>query len=235
MACGILVLIAGLELPLAAQAPPSPPPQPASAPAMSSDALHAVQVLRQGGCGGILPAAQPLHHDPLLDRSAKQWALGRALAAALAQSGYDARATEALHVRGPDAAAIQLIRRSGCATVMDRSMHEIGFYQLGLDTWLVLTAERVRPSAPRQAAVASAVPTKPDSSQPSVQPDYALQLVNDARARGVRCGNRSFGPAPPLRLSGTLSEVAFGHAIDMANHNYFEHDDLLGQPPAGRV
>jgi uncharacterized protein YkwD len=68
-----------------------------------------------------------------------------------------------------------------------------------------------------------------------VQTGYALQLVNDVRARGARCGNRSFGPAPPLRLSGALSEVAFGHAIDMANHNYFEHDDLLGHTPADRV
>lgn len=235
LTCGLLVLATGSDLPLAAQAPLPPPPLPASVPTASSDALHAVQVLRQGGCGGILPAAQSLHHEPLLDRSAKQWALGRALAASLAQSGYDARATEALHVRGPDSSTIQLIRRSGCSTVMDRSMHEIGFYQLGLDTWFVLAAERVKPAAPRQAGVASAAPAKPENPQPSVQPGYALQLVNDVRARGARCGNRSFGPAPPLRLSGALSEVAFGHAIDMANHNYFEHDDLLGHTPADRV
>lgn len=231
LACGILVLITGSEPSLAAQASPSTPP--ASAPAVSADPLQAVQVLRQGGCGGIMPAAQPLRHDPLLDRSAKQWALGRALAAALAQSGFDTRATQALRVRGPW--TIQLIRRSGCSTVMDRSMHEIGFYQLASDTWLVLAAERVRPSAPKQAAVALAKPTKPESAPPLVQPGYLLQLVNDVRARGARCGNRSFGPAPPLRLSGTLSEVASGHAIDMANHNYFEHDDLLGHTPADRV
>jgi uncharacterized protein YkwD len=138
-------------------------------------------------------------------------------------------------VRGTDPSTIQLIRRSGCSAVMDRSMHEIGFYQLGSDTWLVLAAERIRPTALRQTAVASAAPAKPDGSRPSVQTGYALQLVNDVRARGARCGNRSFGPAPPLRLSGALSEVAFGHAIDMANHNYFEHDDLLGHTPADRV
>ena len=235
LACGILVLITGSELPLAAQAPLAPPAQPANVPTVSSDPLQAVQVLRQGGCGGILPAAQSLQHDSLLDRSAKQWALGRALAAALAQSGYDTRSTEAVHVRGTDPSTIQLIRRSGCSAVMDRSMHEIGFYQLGSDTWLVLAAERIRPTALRQTAVASAAPAKPDGSRPSVQTGYALQLVNDVRARGARCGNRSFGPAPPLRLSGALSEVAFGHAIDMANHNYFEHDDLLGHTPADRV
>jgi hypothetical protein len=37
-----------------------------------------------------------------------------------------------------------------------------------------------------------------------------LQLINDARARGARCGERAFGPAPPVKLSGTLADVAFG-------------------------
>jgi uncharacterized protein YkwD len=215
---GVLAFIAGSAAPLAVQADP----------------LNAVQVLRQGGCGGTMPAAQPLHHDALLDRSAKQWALGRALAAALAQSGYDTRATQALHINGPDSSAIKLIRRSGCSPVMDRSMHEIGFYQLGSDTWIVL-AERMRAPAPKPASVVAAVPPKPETQQTAPLPGYALQLVNDVRARGARCGDRSFGPAPPLRLSGALSEVAFGHALDMAHHNYFEHDDLLGHTPADRV
>ncbi|MBV8910296.1 MAG: CAP domain-containing protein, partial [Gammaproteobacteria bacterium] len=63
----------------------------------------------------------------------------------------------------------------------------------------------------------------------------ALELVNDVRARGTRCGNHSFAPAPPMTLSGTLGGVAFGHAADMAQHGYFEHQDLSGQSPADRV
>jgi len=63
----------------------------------------------------------------------------------------------------------------------------------------------------------------------------ALELINQVRARGTRCGERSFAPAPPLRLSGTLDGVAFGHAADMAQHNYFEHQDLAGHTPADRV
>ena len=62
-----------------------------------------------------------------------------------------------------------------------------------------------------------------------------LQMVNDIRARGTRCGGRAFAPAPPLVLSGTLGGVAFGHATDMAAHNYFEHEDLAGHSPADRV
>jgi uncharacterized protein YkwD len=63
----------------------------------------------------------------------------------------------------------------------------------------------------------------------------ALQLINEIRARGARCGDRSFGPAPPVKLSGTLAGVAFGHANDMAMHNYFEHEDRTGRSPADRV
>ena len=44
-----------------------------------------------------------------------------------------------------------------------------------------------------------------------------------------------YGPAPPVTLSGTLANVAFGHASDMADHNYFEHQDLAGLSPADRV
>jgi len=38
-----------------------------------------------------------------------------------------------------------------------------------------------------------------------------------------------------VRLSGTLADVAYGHASDMAAHNYFEHEDLAGRSPADRV
>jgi uncharacterized protein YkwD len=38
-----------------------------------------------------------------------------------------------------------------------------------------------------------------------------------------------------VTLDGTLDSVAFGHAADMAEHNYFEHEDLAGHTPADRV
>src|SRR5262249_62385218 len=63
---------------------------------------------------------------------------------------------------------------------------------------------------------------------------HALELVNDVRSHGTRCGERLFAPAPPVALSGTLANVAFGHAADMAEHDYFEHRDLNGKSPADR-
>jgi uncharacterized protein YkwD len=191
---------------------------PASA-VPGADAVSAVQVLREGGCGGILPAAQPLHRSAQLDRAAEQWAAGRTPATAAERSGYQAAATTGLHINGPDSATVQLLRQSSCRAVTDRTLHDIGIYHHGADTWLLL-------------ASAYAAPAK---SQAPVLALQALQLVNEVRARGARCGERSFAPAPPVRLSDALGSVALGHASDMAAHGYFEHEDLAGHSPADRV
>ena len=202
--CCLLLLFAGLS----------------ANPAAHADAVSALQLLREGGCGGILPPARPLHHSALLDRAAGLWAgAGSSPAAAVKRSGYDAEATTGVHVSGPDSSVVQLLRRSSCRTVMDQGLHDIGVYTHRSDTWLVLASAYVVPS----------------SSQAPVLATRALGLVNEARARGTRCGERSFAPAPPVRLSGTLGGVALGHAADMAQHNYFEHQDLAGRSPADRV
>jgi len=189
-------------------------------PAVRADAVSSVQSLREGGCGGILPPARPLHRNALLDRAAELWAgAGSTPAAAVKRSGYDAEGTTGLHVSGPDSSIVQLLRRSSCRTVMDQGLHDIGVYTHRSDTWLVLASAYVVPSG----------------SQAPMLAKRALQLVNEARARGTRCGERSFAPAPPVKLSGTLAGVALGHAADMAQHNYFEHEDLAGRSPADRV
>jgi uncharacterized protein YkwD len=184
-----------------------------------ADPISAMQLLREGGCGGVLPPARPLHQLAALDRAAEQWANGRTLAAATERSGYEAESMTGLRISGPESASMQLLKRSGCRTVANPALHDIGVYQKGLDTWLVLAS----------------APVVPASSQAPLLATRALQLVNEVRARGARCGGRSFGPAPPVTLSGTLAVVAFGHADDMARHNYFEHEDLAGHSPADRV
>jgi uncharacterized protein YkwD len=199
----LLVLLGALSTTLTAQA----------------DALSAVQLLREGGCGGILPPARPLHHNALLDRAAELWAAGRSPAAAAEHSGYKAEATAGLHLRGPDSAMVQLLKRSDCRTVTNPSFRDIGVFHHGSDSWLVLASPYVVPADSRPPVLASRV----------------LQLINDVRARGAHCGERSFGPAPPVKLSETLAGVALGHAADMAKHNYFEHEDLTGRSPADRV
>jgi uncharacterized protein YkwD len=187
--------------------------------AARADVVAAVQLLREGGCGGILPAAKALHPSVLLNHAAEQFAVGISPLEAAKRSGYDALSTVGLRISGSDASNVQLLKRAGCRSLTDQSLDDIGVYHRGLDTWLVL------------AAAARAAPSR-QTPAPAAR---ALQLVNDVRARGTRCGGRSFGPAPPLRLSGTLAGVAFGHAADMARHNYFEHEDLAGRTPADRV
>jgi uncharacterized protein YkwD len=186
---------------------------------LRADPISALQTLRLGGCGGILPAARALNHDARLDRAAQQWAAGQSLAAAAERSGYHAQSSAGLHISGPESSTILLIRKSGCRTVMDQGMHDVGVYQRGQDSWLLLAAAFVAP--PR--------------SQAPVLASRALELVNEVRARGARCGERSFAPAPPVKLSTTLANVALGHANDMAVHNYFEHQDRAGHSPADRV
>jgi uncharacterized protein YkwD len=198
-----LALLGGLALSLNAQA----------------DAISAVQMLREGGCGGTLPPARALRHIASLDRAAQQWALGRSLASAAQLSGYESDSTRGVHIKGPESATIQLLKQSGCRTLTDPSFQDIGSFQRGGEIWLVLGSVYVAPA----------------SAQAPMLAGRALKLVNDVRAKGTRCGERAFGPAPPVRLSETLASVAFGHAIDMAKHNYFEHEDLTGRSPADRV
>ncbi len=188
-----------------------------------ADALATVQMLREGGCGGLVPAARPLHHDVTLDRAAAQWARGWPLAAATERSGYRAAATSALHVSGSDDFVIRQLRNSRCRAVAGRELRDVGIYERGPDTWLVL------------ASVSAAADTAATASGGSMSAARALELVNEVRARGTRCGTQAFAAAPPLTLSHTLAGVAFGHAADMAEHDYFEHVDPAGQSPADRV
>ena len=192
---------------------------PVASLASPADPISAVQLLREGGCGGILPPTRPLRRIAALDRAAEQWAAGRTLAAAAQLNGYDAESTAGLHIKGPDSASLQLLKQSGCRTVTNPAFHDIGVFRRGADAWLVFGALYVVPASAQGPKLAI----------------RALQLVNEVRARGARCGERSFGPAPPVRLSDTLRSVAFGHANDMARHNYFEHEDLSGHSPADRV
>ena len=110
----------------------------AATPATWADPLSAVEVLRAGGCGGVMPAAQPLRHNPMLDRAAAEWAMGQSLPSASERNGYRGDFTAGLHISGPDSATLQLLRRSGCRMVAGREMRDIGVYRRGLDSWSAL-------------------------------------------------------------------------------------------------
>jgi uncharacterized protein YkwD len=214
---------------------------PPSAWADRADALYAVLVLRGGGCGGVHPAAQTLRSNVLLDRTAANWAGGQSLSVAAEHAGVSAQTVTGIHVSGPESSMVQQLRRSSCRMLMSQSLRAMGVYQRGWDTWIVLASAASEPAGAAIAATAPAyipLPTRSLAQQPRPTPflaTRALQLVNDVRARGTRCGERSFPPAPPVTLSQILAGVASGHAVDMADHSYFEHEDLSGRSPADRV
>jgi uncharacterized protein YkwD len=221
--------------------------------ASAHDPLSAVQVLREGGCGGVTPATRALRHESALDAVAQQWAGGLPLAAAAERGGYLALATSGLHVSSSDAGILEVLRRSACHTVTSQDLRALGVYRQGLESWIVMSADyRVAYLPPASARAAPYIPPTQSPPPPAarveaerapvprnppaaVLANQALQLVNEVRARGATCGARRFAPAPPLVSSGTLANVAFGHADDMAEHDYFEHSDLNGHSPADRV
>ncbi len=190
----------------------------ATMPTAQADALHTLEVLRVGGCGGTQPAAPALVHVRTLDRAAASWAAGRTLGAAAAVSGYDGAISTGWHVQGGEPTLLETLKRSGCPALAARSLRDVGLFQRAHDLWVV-TGARVAPPVEDSSKLEQRV----------------LELVNAARTRGAHCGKRSFGPAPPVMMSGTLDSVALGHAIDMAQHGYFEHEDLSGHTPADRV
>lgn len=62
-----------------------------------------------------------------------------------------------------------------------------------------------------------------------------LELVNEARTRGRRCGQERFAPTMPLEASTLLDEAARRHARDMARHRYFSHRGRDGSEPKQRL
>jgi uncharacterized protein YkwD len=208
------------------------------APGARADALGAVAIVRAGGCGGRAALSAPLRHSATLDRLAAQWAEGQALVQLAAAQGYPTGTITGVHVRAGAAPLSEKLSSTSCAALTSPALREVGTYERAPDTWLVLgAAGNPHPQAPGQFVRQS--PAAAPSAQAAVRAPQlsmrALALVNEVRARGARCGAKSFAPVPPLSLSGTLGSVALGHASDMAEHSYFEHQDLTGHSPADRV
>ena len=62
-----------------------------------------------------------------------------------------------------------------------------------------------------------------------------VQLVNDARSKGRRCGSERFAAAPPLMVSPKLNDAAADHARDMARKKFFDHRGSDDSQPKDRV
>jgi uncharacterized protein YkwD len=185
-----------------------------------ADPVSALQRLRVSGCAGAIPALQPLQHNAHLDRAAAMWSAGGSALTAAERSGYTDGPVVGLRLRGSDDAIMRTLRHSRCRVIAQQTLHDIGIYRSGAQYWVVITGH------PTLLA---------DRSQTSKVALRVLDEVNAVRARGTHCGERVYGPAAPLQLSAMLGSAAAEHAVDMAQHDYFEHVDRGGHSPADRV
>jgi uncharacterized protein YkwD len=201
--------------------------------AAHADVVTALQSLRAGGCGGTTAAAPFLKRSLTLDRAAREWAGGAAPEAAIQSVGYAHKALTTFHLSADPATTDDLLRHVDCRKVADPSLREFGVYLHGPQVWLVLAAAATPVPAGHQTILVSH-PAQAGSGAPLLL-SRQVELINAARARGARCGGHELAPAPPVHLSAQLSDVALGHATDMARHHYFEHEDLAGHSPADRV
>ncbi len=186
-----------------------------------ADPVDTANRLRAEGCQNQPGIDADLRPDRKLNQAAKALARGSSLGDALSGAGYRARASASLHMTGDrtDDAIARTIAARFCAEITNAAFREIGVYSDRNELW-ILTAAPFDPPTPRQAQVISR---------------RVLELVNDARGRGGRCGRQSYAPAPPLTLSKTLEQAAAAHSADMARHDTLSHSGTDGSTPAQRA
>jgi uncharacterized protein YkwD len=187
--------------------------------AVAQDAIGAARVLRLHGCDGHTGTRTPLSANVTLNGAAVQWSRGASLKMAIAHSGYREDQSAGLHLSGPAQALRTALSQNLCAALTDPAMIDVGIFEHGSDTWIILAAPFAAPSATSAYAVAEQV----------------LQLVNAARGQSRQCGRSVMAAAPPLRLSEPLNQAALVHAQDMLRYHYFEHTGPDGSSPAQRI
>jgi len=193
----------------------------AALPATAAEPSELVNTIRMAGCQGRPGAGMPLQRREALDEVARRLAQGERLAAALAGGGYEAVGSTSIHVSGSRSAeAIERVLREGyCEAITRPAFTELGVFQRGTDTWLVLAEPFAPPAAADQQRVAREV----------------LELVNAARAKPRRCGRHRFAAVAPLALSEELAQAALAHATDMAARGVMGHRGGDGSRPEERV
>jgi uncharacterized protein YkwD len=186
-----------------------------------ADPLALINALRvDGGCRAPAAAA-PVRRNPTLDAAAEQLSRGDGLKDALGRVGYPAASSTSLHVGGSreDDAIRQVLASRFCSSINDPQYDEVGVYQNGTQTWIVLALSQLAKPALEPAAVANRV----------------LELVNAARAQMRICGRDRYAATQPLRLSALLNDAALGQAHDMAARGSLGHEGSDGSTSGDRI
>jgi uncharacterized protein YkwD len=191
-----------------------------AAATVHSAPLNAANAARLHGCTAPGTRA-PLYYSMQLQQAAQRYSHGDSLQSAIAGAGYLAAQSAAIHLSGPasDAQIESMLIARDCRTLQDPLMREFGAEQRGRDLWMIVAAP-------------VALPTRGDAASVS---RVILELVNEARASGRRCGGKYFAPSGPLALDPALTTAALEHSRDMAEHDAFDHGGHDGSTPSVRV
>jgi uncharacterized protein YkwD len=183
--------------------------------------VDAVNGVRVHGCDGKPGVKLALKRSKALDTAAREWSKGGRLKDALARADYQMVDSSSMRVEGAASQhdVVSVLAANYCKAIVDPSFKEIGAYERGNDVWVVVATPFVVPASQDAAAVSKRV----------------LALVNDARAAPRKCGRTVFAAAPPLTSSSLLERAAHVQAVDMADHNFFEHTGSDGSHPSDRV
>ncbi len=191
-------------------------------PSVAADPAGVTNSVRTQGCAGGAGVIAPLRAQAQLDEAARRLSRGDTLETSTSAAGYRASRSVAIHIRrAKDDEAVAAILRGKryCELVTDPGFEELGVFQRGDETWLLLAAPFTPPAAEDAAAIAKAV----------------LKLVNEARSRARRCGFKKFAAATPLEPDSVLDQAALLHARDMAQRGHMSHEGHDGSTVADRV
>ncbi len=78
-------------------------------------------------------------------------------------------------------------------------------------------------------------PRPKNANSPGVNKTILLQLVNEARRKGCKCGDTYYYPAPALTWNDQLEQAALAHSADMFSKKYFSHVSPDGSRAGDRI
>ena len=186
-----------------------------------ADPLSVVNALRLEGCAGKAPTGAPLQRHKELDNVARELPRSE-LPEAIERARYPTSSSTSFHVRGSrdDQVIRRVLVEGHCESVNDPRYSELGMFQRGDETWIVL-ASRLTP-----------LPRLDDLPAVSRR---VLELVNAARAEARTCGSTHFDAAGPVTVSAVLTDVALLHSQDMAQRRSLGHQGSDGSVSAERI
>jgi uncharacterized protein YkwD len=186
-----------------------------------ADLVDTVNSIRSQGCAELPAVDHPLRARSQLEEAARRVAHGDGLEAATSESGYRARTSASIRIQttNGDSGVARILAQRFCKIVADKSLQEIGVFQRGDETWMVL-------------ATPLSAPTREDAATAGQR---VLELINEARLHARRCGREKFRATTLLRHAAALEHAARVHARDMAARNFLGHVGSDEGMPADRV